>query len=124
MPPRVIILATHGEGTRNPVSTMKKPAPQGPLKMLPQSGADLREWRLAVGLWTREVVELIGVSQRSVERAERSAQPRGRVLEGYERIQIQLVQGRLNVCRIIRRRWLRRATKTTNKRHPGDKKRG
>jgi hypothetical protein len=55
-----------------------------------QTGADLRAWRLAVGLLAREVAELIGVSERTVLRAERSAKPYGKVLVGFKRLQDRL----------------------------------
>src|SRR4051794_25685908 len=78
-----------------------------------QTGADLRAWRLAVGLLAREVAELIGVSERSVLRAERSAEPRGKVLVGFERLQDRLLEGRLDIGPLLRRRFsCGRATKT------------
>jgi transcriptional regulator with XRE-family HTH domain len=78
-----------------------------------QTGADLRAWRRAVGLLAREVAELIGVSERSVLRAERSPEPGGKILEGFQRLQDRLLEGRLNIGPILRRRWSRgRVTKT------------
>src|SRR4051794_23713008 len=91
----------------------KKLTDRGAFIVPPQSGADLRAWRLLVGLLAREVAELIGVSERSVLRAERSVEPRGEVLVEFERLQARLLEGRLDIRPVLRRRWSRgRATKT------------
>lgn len=77
-----------------------------------QTGADLRAWRVLVGLLAREVAELIGVSERTVLRAERSARPTGKVLAGFERLQEHLLEGKLDIRPLLRRRWSRGTTKT------------
>jgi transcriptional regulator with XRE-family HTH domain len=77
-----------------------------------QTGTDLRAWRLLVGLLAREVADLIGVSERSVLRAERSARPTGKVLAGFERLQGLLLEGKLDIRPLLRRRWSRGTTKT------------
>ena len=51
------------------------------------------------------VTELIGVSERSVLRAERSPEPRGKALEGFQRLQDRLLEGRLDIRPVLRRRW-------------------
>jgi predicted transcriptional regulator len=80
-----------------------------------QTGADLRARRRAVGLLSREVAELIGVSERSVLRAERSLEPGGKVLAGFQRLQDRLLEGRLDIRPLLRRRWARRQTTKTQK---------
>jgi hypothetical protein len=77
-----------------------------------QTGADLRAWRLLVGLLAREIADLIDVSERSVLRAERSARPTGKVLAGFERLQGLLLEGKLDIRPLLRRRWSRGTTKT------------
>jgi transcriptional regulator with XRE-family HTH domain len=77
-----------------------------------QTGTDLRAWRLMVGLLAREVADLIGVSERTVLRAERSARPTGKVLAGFERLQERLLEGKLDIRPLLRRRWSRGTTKT------------
>ena len=76
-----------------------------------QTGADLRAWRLLVGLLAREVAELIGVTERSVLRAERSGRPTGKVLAGFERLQERWLEGKLDIRPLLRRRWSRGTTK-------------
>jgi transcriptional regulator with XRE-family HTH domain len=80
-----------------------------------QTGADLRAWRGLVGLLAREVAELIGVSERSVLRAERSAWPTGKVLAGFEQLQERLLEGKLDIRPVLRRRWSRGQTTKTAK---------
>jgi hypothetical protein len=81
-----------------------------------QTGADLRAWRVLVGLLVREVAELVGVSERSVLRAERSARPTGKVLAGFERLQARLLEGKLDIRPLLRRRWWSRGTTKIQKR--------
>jgi hypothetical protein len=78
-----------------------------------QTGSDLRAWRCAVGLLAREVAELIGVSGRSVLQAERSPEPRGKVLAGFQRLQDRLLEGKLDIRPLLRRRWARSQTTKT-----------
>jgi len=89
------------------------------------TGADLRAWRRAVGLLAREVAELIGVSERTVLRAERSPEPRGKVLEGFQRLQDRLLEGKLDLRPLLRRRWAReQSAKTATTGHPPRKTAG
>ena len=69
-----------------------------------QTGADLRAWQVLVGLLAREVAKLIGVSERTVLRAERSARPSGKVLAGFERLQERLLEGQLDIRPLLRHR--------------------
>ena len=69
-----------------------------------QSGTDLRAWRQAVGLRLAEVAELIGVSERSVSRAESSAEPSRYVLVGMQLLQERLLAGQLDIRPLIQRR--------------------
>jgi hypothetical protein len=89
--------------------------PEKALASPAQTGADLRAWRRAVGLLAREVAELIGVSERSVLRAERSLEPGGKVLAGFQRLQDRLLEGKLDVRPVLRRRWARGQTAKTAK---------
>lgn len=73
-----------------------------------QTGADLRAWRRAVGLHVREIADLIGVSVRSVIRAEHSDRPSAKVLQGMQRLQDRLLEGRLDLRPVMRRRYSRR----------------
>lgn len=80
-----------------------KPTRNTPRKYI-QSGPELRAWRQAVGLRTDEMAELIGMGRRSVIRAEAAAVPSPRVLERVHVLEDRLLEGRLDINPLIRRR--------------------
>src|SRR6516165_7872644 len=49
-----------------------------------RSGADIRAWRKSVGLYVKELAELLGVVGPSLMRAERSESPSSRIVYGVE----------------------------------------
>jgi DNA-binding XRE family transcriptional regulator len=60
-----------------------------------ESGADLHAWRIRMALSARELSKLIGVTERSVHRAEQSAVLGIKVKLGMELLQSRLVHGEI-----------------------------
>ena len=77
-----------------------------------QTGAELRAWRTALGLRSLEIAELIGVTERTINRAERSAEPSARVLRGIHALEERFLAGKLDITPILRRRFTRPRKKT------------
>ena len=74
-----------------------------------RSGADIRAWRKSVGLYVKELAELLGVVGPSLMRAERSESPSSRIVYGVELLRVKVLSGELDLrviteCRMRRGR--------------------
>jgi len=62
-----------------------------------RSGADIRAWRKSVGLYVKELAELLGVVGPSLMRAERSESPSSRIVYGVELLRAKVLSGELDL---------------------------
>ena len=69
-----------------------------------RSGADIRAWRTSVGLYVKELAELLGVVGPSMMRAERSESPSSRIIYGVELLRGKVLSGELDLRVITERR--------------------
>ena len=69
-----------------------------------RSGADIRAWRKSVGLYVKELAELLGVVGPSMMRAERSESPSSRIIYGVELLRGKVLSGELDLRVITERR--------------------
>jgi transcriptional regulator with XRE-family HTH domain len=72
-----------------------------------RTGADIREWRKSVGLYVKELAELLDVVGPSIMRAERSESPSSRIIYGVELLRGKVLSGELDL-RVITERRVRR----------------
>jgi transcriptional regulator with XRE-family HTH domain len=78
-----------------------------------RTGADIRAWRKSVGLYVKELAELLGVVGPTVMHAEQSETPSSRIVYGVELLRGKVLRGELD---------LRVITKNRVKRGPRRKK--
>ena len=69
-----------------------------------RSGADIRAWRKSVGLYVKELSELLGVTSPSLIRAEQSQSPSLRIVYGVELFRNKVLSGEVDVRRITEAR--------------------
>lgn len=69
-----------------------------------RSGADIRAWRKSVGLYVKELAELLDVVGPSMMRAERSDSPSSRIIYGVELLRAKVLSGELDLRVITERR--------------------
>jgi transcriptional regulator with XRE-family HTH domain len=72
-----------------------------------RTGADIRAWRKSVGLYVKELAELLDVVGPSMMRAERSDAPSSRIIYGVELLRGKVLSGELDL-RVITERRVRR----------------
>jgi transcriptional regulator with XRE-family HTH domain len=72
-----------------------------------RSGADIRAWRKSVGLYVKELAELLGVVGPSLMRAEQSESPSSRIVYGVELLRAKVLSGELDL-RVITQNRVRR----------------
>jgi transcriptional regulator with XRE-family HTH domain len=72
-----------------------------------RGGEDIRAWRTSVGLYVKELAELLGVVGPSLMRAERSEAPSSRIIYGVELLRGKVLSGELDL-RVITGRRVRR----------------
>jgi len=68
------------------------------------SGADIRAWRKSVGLYVKELAELLGVTSPSLIRAEQSQSPSLRIVYGVELFRNKVLSGEVDLRRITEAR--------------------
>lgn len=68
------------------------------------SGADIRAWRKSVGLYVKELAELLGVTSPSLIRAEQSQSPSLRIVYGVELFRNKVLSGEVELRRITEAR--------------------
>jgi transcriptional regulator with XRE-family HTH domain len=78
-----------------------------------RSGADIRVWRKSVGLYVKELAELLGVVGPSMMRAERSENPSSRIMYGVELLRGKVLSGEIDLRVITERRARRGRPKKT-----------
>jgi transcriptional regulator with XRE-family HTH domain len=71
------------------------------------TGADIRAWRKSVGLYVKELAELLGVVSPSLIRAEQSESPSSRIVYGVELLRAKVLSGELDL-RVITQNRVRR----------------
>ena len=69
-----------------------------------RSGADIRAWRKSVGLYVKELAELLAVTSPSLIRAEQSQSPSLRIVYGVELFRNKVLSGEVDLCRITEAR--------------------
>jgi transcriptional regulator with XRE-family HTH domain len=69
-----------------------------------RSGADIRTWRKSMGLYVKEVAELLGVVAPSLIRAEQSESPSSRIVYGVELLRAKVLSGEIDISTIKRGR--------------------
>jgi transcriptional regulator with XRE-family HTH domain len=62
-----------------------------------RSGADIRTWRKSVGLYVKELAELLGVVPPSLIRAEQSESPSSRIVYGVELLRAKVLSGEVDL---------------------------
>jgi transcriptional regulator with XRE-family HTH domain len=65
-----------------------------------RSGADIRAWRKSMGLYLKEVAELLGVVPPSLIRAEQSESPSSRIVYGVELLRTKVLSGEIDISNI------------------------
>ena len=80
-----------------------------------RSGADIRAWRKSVGLYVKELAELLGVVSPSVIRAEQSESPSSRIVYGVELLRAKVLSGEVDLRRITRARVKRGGPKKSSR---------
>jgi transcriptional regulator with XRE-family HTH domain len=75
-----------------------------PWKATLPTGADLRAWREAVGLYQKEVASLLDVDVTTLLHAEKSEVPSSRLVYGVEQLRSKIENGELDLERIKKRR--------------------
>jgi hypothetical protein len=68
------------------------------------SGADIRAWRKSVGLYVKELAELLGVTPPSLIRAEQSPSPSLRIVYGVELLRNKVLSGDVDLRSITEAR--------------------
>lgn len=68
------------------------------------TGADIRAWRKSVGLYVKELAELLGVVSPSLIRAEQSESPSSRIVYGVELLRAKVLSGELDLRVITQNR--------------------
>jgi transcriptional regulator with XRE-family HTH domain len=68
------------------------------------SGADIRAWRKSMGLYVKEVAELLGVVVPSLIRAEQSDSPSSRIVYGVELLRAKVLSGEIDISTMKRGR--------------------
>ena len=69
-----------------------------------RSGADIRAWRKSVGLYVKELAELLAVTSPSLIRAEQSQSPSLRIVYGVELLRNKVLSGEVNLRTITEAR--------------------
>jgi transcriptional regulator with XRE-family HTH domain len=69
-----------------------------------RSGADIQAWRKSVGLYVKELAELLGVVGPTVMRAEQSESPSLRIVYGVELLRAKVLSGELDLRVITKNR--------------------
>jgi transcriptional regulator with XRE-family HTH domain len=69
-----------------------------------RTGADIRVWRKSVGLYVKELAELLRVTSPSLIRAEQSQAPSLRIVYGVELLRNKVLAGEVDLCRITETR--------------------
>ena len=69
-----------------------------------RSGADIRAWRESVGLYVKELAELLRVTPPSLISAERSQSPSLRIVYGVELLRNKVLSGDVDLSRITKAR--------------------
>jgi len=69
-----------------------------------RTGADLRAWRKSVGLYVKELAELLAVTSPSLIRAEQSQSPSLRIVYGVELLRNKVLSGEVNLRTITEAR--------------------
>ena len=69
-----------------------------------RTGADIRAWRKSVGLYVKELAELLGVVSASLIRAEQSESPSSRIVYGVELLRAKVLSGEVDPSSIMRAR--------------------
>ena len=69
-----------------------------------RSGADIRAWRKSVGLYVKELAELLAVTSPSLIRAEQSQSPSLRIVYGVELLRNKVLSGDVDLSRITKAR--------------------
>jgi transcriptional regulator with XRE-family HTH domain len=69
-----------------------------------RSGTDIQAWRKSVGLYVKELAELLGVVGPTVMRAEQSKSPSLRIVYGVELLRAKLLSGELDLRVITQNR--------------------
>jgi transcriptional regulator with XRE-family HTH domain len=79
--------------------------PEDPIRS-PETGKDLRNWRMALGLRQRDLGELLGLNHHTISRAERAKGERltREVLVAVQLLQHRLVHGEIDLSPIFRTR--------------------
>ena len=72
----------------------------GPLR----SGADIRTWRKSVGLYVKELAQLLAVTSPSLIRAEQSESPSSRIVYGVELLRNKVLSGEVDLRAITQAR--------------------
>jgi hypothetical protein len=62
-----------------------------------RSGADIRAWRKSVGLYVKELAELLAVTSPSLIRAEQSQSPSLRIVYGVELLRNKVLSGEVDL---------------------------
>ena len=69
-----------------------------------RTGADIRAWRRSVGLYVKELAELLGVVGPSLMHAERSESPSSRIVYGVELLRGKVLRGEMDLSVITKKR--------------------
>jgi transcriptional regulator with XRE-family HTH domain len=69
-----------------------------------RSGADIRAWRKSVGLYVKELAELLAVTSPSLIRAEQSQSPSLRIVYGVELLRNKVLSGEVDLRAITEAR--------------------
>jgi transcriptional regulator with XRE-family HTH domain len=69
-----------------------------------RTGADVRAWRKSVGLYVKELAELLGVVSASLIRAEQSQSPSSRIVYGVELLRAKVLSGEVDLRSITQAR--------------------
>jgi transcriptional regulator with XRE-family HTH domain len=69
-----------------------------------RTGGDIRAWRQSVGLYVKELAELLGVVGPSMMRAERSDATSSRIMYGVELLRAKVLSGELDLRVVTERR--------------------
>jgi len=69
-----------------------------------RSGADIRAWRKSVGLYVKELAELLAVTSPSLIRAEQSQSPSLRIVYGVELLRNKVLSGEVDLRTITEAR--------------------
>ena len=76
-----------------------------------RTGADLKRWRVSIGLYQKELAKLLNVDVTTLVRAEQSESPSSRLIYGAELLRTKLLSGDLDL-RILKKSRARRGRPT------------